>query len=97
MNVLELISYVKRGKNHKIVFLTLDKPMMPSELVIKIYGKNSNTFFNLVSRALSELNKVKIIKILNPKEKTGRLYQKTKLGEEITKKIRDIENLPQNL
>ena len=36
----------------------LDKPMMPSELVMKIYKSNSNTYFNLVSRALSELKEL---------------------------------------
>jgi len=54
MDSLSAISFVKRGRNRKIVFLALDKSMMPSELVIKIYGKSSNTYFNIVSRALAE-------------------------------------------
>lgn len=87
MSVLNLVGYVKRGKNRKITFLALDKPLMPSELMRKIYGKTSNTYFNLVSRALSELKEKKLIEIVNPNEKTGRIYQKTKLGEEVEKKI----------
>jgi hypothetical protein len=51
MELLKSVSFVKRAKNRKKVFLALDKPMMPSELVMKIYGKNSNTYFNIVSRA----------------------------------------------
>lgn len=85
MGTLDLVGYVKRGKNRQIVFLALDKPMMPSELMRKIYNKTSNTYFNLVSRALSELKEKKLIEIVNPNEKTGRIYRKTKLGKEVEK------------
>ena len=87
MTLFDFVSFVKRGKNRKKVFLALDKPLMPSELVLKIYGKSSNTYFNLVSRALIELNKKKVIEIVNPKEKTGRIYRKTKLGINLDKLI----------
>ncbi len=89
MDSLNAISYVKRGKNRKKVFLALDKSIMPSELVIKIYGKNSNTYFNIVSRALAELTEKGIVEVLNPKERTGRIYQRTKLGDKIYKQLRD--------
>lgn len=88
MRVLDLVGYVKRGKNRKIIFLVLDRPMMPSELMRKAYGKTSNTYFNLVSRALSELKEKKLIEVINPKEKTGRIYRKTKLGKEVEQKIK---------
>jgi len=87
MELLKLISFIKRGKNRKIVFLALDKPMIPSELVMEIYKSNSNTYFNLVSRALSELKKKKLVEVVNPKEKTGRIYRRTKEGEKIMKKL----------
>ncbi len=89
MDSLSAISFVKRGKNRKIVFIALSKPMMPSELVMKIYAKNSNTYFNIVSRALAELTKKGIIEILNPKERTGSIYQRTKLGENIFERIKE--------
>jgi len=89
MESLNTISYVKRGKNRKVVFLALDKAMMPSELVIKIYGKNSNTYFNIVSRALAELTEKGIVEVLNPKERTDRIYQRTKLGDKIYKQLID--------
>jgi DNA-binding HxlR family transcriptional regulator len=85
MAILNLVGYVKRAKNRQIVFLALDKPMMPSELMRKIYNKTSNTYFNLVSRALSELKEKKLIEVINPNEKTGRIYQKTKLGKDVRK------------
>lgn len=90
MNFLEMISFVKRGKNRRKVFNALDNAMMPSELVIKIYGKNSNTYFNIVSRSLSELKNKKLIKILNPNSKTGRIYQKTKFGKRVEEKLKTL-------
>jgi len=89
MDSLSAISFVKRGKNRKIIFLALDKPLMPSELVIKIYGKNSNTYFNIVSRALAELTKKGIVEVLNPRERTGRIYQRTKLGKNVFARIKE--------
>lgn len=87
MENIVVISFIKRGKNRKRVFEALDKPMMPSEIVKKIFGKTSNTYFNVVSRALAELESQGLIKCLNPKEKTGRFYTLTKKGSDILKKL----------
>ena len=92
MKLFELIGYIKRGKNRLRVFTELDKPMLPSELTKNIYGKISNTHFNIISRALSELNNKGLVEIINPNDKTGRIYQKTKLGERISRKIKDFDN-----
>lgn len=91
MSLLDSVGYLKRGQNRKRVFLALDKPMMPSELMRKIYGKTSNTYFNIVSRALSELVNRNLIEIVNPKERTGRIYRKTKLGMGVEKKLKELE------
>lgn len=87
MELLKAVSIVKRGKNRKKVFLALDKPMMPSELVIKIYGKSSNTYFNIVSRALTELKEKELVEIVNPEDRTGRIYQRTKIGDKVIKSL----------
>lgn len=87
MKNTSLIAFVKRGKNRKKVFEALDKPMMPSELVVKIYGKTSNTHFNIVSRALAELKSKGLAIIENPKEKTGRIYALTLIGTRIKKSL----------
>ena len=87
MELLKAMGFVKRGKNRKEVFINLNKPMMPSELVMKIYKSNSNTYFNLVSRALSELKEKKLVEVVNPEDRTGRIYRKTKEGEKIAKKL----------
>ena len=87
MELLNAVGFIKRGKNRKEVFINLDKPMMPSELVMKIYKSNSNTYFNLVSRALSELKEKELVEVVNPKERTGRIYRRTKEGEKVSKEI----------
>ena len=85
--LLILAAKIKRAKNRKVVFLALDKPLMPSELVRKVYGKNSNTYFNLVSRALAELIEIGVLRVINPKEKTGRIYELTEIGKKIKRLI----------
>jgi predicted transcriptional regulator len=92
MDLLNELSYVKRAKNRKITLLALDKPMMPSELVKKIFNTNSNTFFNLVSRALSDLKEKELVEILNPNEKTGRIYKRTNLGESVAEALNDVNS-----
>jgi len=87
MELLKTIGFIKRGKNRKEVFMNLNKPMMPSELVMKIYKSGSNTYFNLVSRALSELKAKKLVEVVNPEDRTGRIYRRTKEGEKIAKKL----------
>lgn len=91
MSLLDSVSYVKRGKNRKLVFEALDKPAMPSELTKKIFGKISNTHFNIVSRALSELTEAKLVEIVNPRAKTGRFYKKTNLGKKVENRIKELE------
>ena len=88
MELLKAIGFIKRGKNRKEVFMNLDKPMMPSELVIKIYKSNSNTYFNLVSRALSELRDKKLVEVVNPEDRTGRIYRRSKEGEKVAKELK---------
>jgi len=87
MELLKAIGFIKRGKNRRKIFVNLDKPMMPSELVIKIYKKSSNTYFNLVSRALSELKDKKLVEVINPKERTGRIYRRTALGDRVVREL----------
>ena len=50
-----------------------------------IYGKNSSTYFTIISRALRELDKLKLVNVLNEKERVGRLYKITKKGKNILK------------
>ena len=83
MNLISELSFVKRAKNRSKVLKAVDGNIMPSELVLKLYGKSSNTYFNIVSRALGELVQQKLVKIVNPKSKTGRLYTLTDKGKRV--------------
>ena len=87
VNTMLIAAKVKRAANRKRTLLALDKPMMPSELLKKIYNKNSSTYFNIVSRALAELVNLKLVKVINPKEKTGRIYELTNLGKKVKGEI----------
>ena len=87
MELLKATGFIKRGKNRKVVFMNLDKSLMPSELVMKIYKSNSNTYFNLISRALAELRDKKLVEVVNPEDRTGRIYRRTKEGEKVSKQI----------
>jgi len=82
------VGKIKRASNRKKILLAIKEPILPSELVKKIYGKSSNFYFNIVSRALSELKKLKLVKIKNPRAKTGRVYELTPLGKIIKKRIK---------
>lgn len=88
MSLLTNAGFVKRGKNRKEIFLALNKPMMPSELVLKIYNKNSNTYFVLISRALAELKEKNLVEVINPEDKTGRIYKRTTVGEKVAKELK---------
>jgi predicted transcriptional regulator len=83
------IAWLKRGSNRLKVFKAIDGPTMPSEIVLKIFGKPSSTNFTLVSRALAELVKEGLIKIKNPNEKTGRLYELTDKGKKMSAELVD--------
>ena len=82
-----IIAKIKRASNRKKVFLAIDRPMMPSEVVHKIYKRPSSSYYAIVSRSISELKKLGVIRILNPKEKTGRIYILTALGKKLRNKL----------
>ena len=42
-------------------------------------------------RCFNELKEEKLVEVVNPKDKTGRIYQKTKLGNDVTKKLKELE------
>ena len=82
-DVLRSVAFVKRGKNRRKVLEAVEQPGLPSEIVVAIYGKSSESFFATVSRALSELEEKNIIELLNPEERTGRTYRLTPLGKAV--------------
>ena len=87
---LQILSWLIRGSVRKFVFSEIEKRITPSELVEKLAGserRRSESHYVQVSRALAELEAQKLVKCLNPKEKTGRFYELTKRGKNIKKEL----------
>ncbi len=82
MWMYDLISYIVRGKTRLDILKALDKPMTPTQLADKLKNHRST-----ISRTLLQMEKRGIVKCLTPKEKTGRLYGRTKKGEGVLGKL----------
>ncbi|MBN1175338.1 ArsR family transcriptional regulator [Candidatus Woesearchaeota archaeon] len=81
---IELISWLKRGKYRRDVFEQVKDKTTPAEIVARLSKqRKSSSDYVQVSRALRELELQGLIKCLNPKEKTGGLYEKTSKGTKI--------------
>ena len=65
-------SWVIKGKQRKKIIKTMNKPKIPTQI-----KEETHLSLNNVSDVLREFRKKKIAKCLNPKEKTGRLYNLT--------------------
>jgi len=78
----ELYSYVIRSKYRRKILLSLSNPKTPSQLADELSINLSH-----VSRALKELEEKMIVECLTPKVKVGRIYRRTKFGEEIAQII----------
>lgn len=76
------LSFVKRSEERKKVFLSLSKPKFPKEI-----DKDVKLGMNRVSRALNELAKQGLVECLNPEDKRGRIYKRTKGGEGLVKEL----------
>jgi DNA-binding MarR family transcriptional regulator len=81
-----LISFVSRGKIRKKVLSNLNKPLTPTQLSEKIKTHRSTT-----SRTLLELEEKKLVKCITPNENMGRFYKITQKGNDILKKIKELE------
>ncbi len=82
------LSWIKRAKVRKLIFLNIKKRTLPSDMVRLLAGVNerkSASYYTQVSRALAELEAQGFIRCLNPDEKTGRFYQLTPKGAKIKK------------
>jgi len=77
-------SWVVRGSQKKKIIKVMNKPKIPTEI-----KEETQLSLNNVSDVLREFKKKKIVKCLNPKEKTGRLYQLTPKGMRIREMIEE--------
>ena len=82
-NVKEL-SWVKRGKQRREILVHIKGEQTPTEI-----AKESGYSLNHTSKILNEFKRHSIVKLLNPKEKTGRLYELTPTGKVIKDKLKE--------
>lgn len=80
------LSWIKRGKQRREIIVHIGEKETPTEIANK-----SRYSLNHTSRILNELKKEGFVKLLNPKHKTGRLYQLTEKGKIIRDKLRETK------
>ncbi len=76
--------WVVRGKQRRKIIKVISKPKIPSQI-----KQETKLSLNNVSDVLRAFKKKKIAKCLNPKEKTGRLYELTPKGMRIREELKD--------
>jgi len=74
--------WVVRGKQRRKIIKVMSKPKIPTQI-----KEETRLGLNNVSDILRAFEKKKIAKCLNPKEKTGRLYQLTPKGMRIKEEL----------
>ena len=82
-NNINKLSWVKRGKQRREIIVHMDGQDTPTDL-----AKKSGYSLNNTSRILNEFRRKGLAKCLNPKEKTGRLYELKPVGKLIRDKLR---------
>jgi len=78
-----IIGLLEVRKKKKII-KAMSKPKIPTEI-----KEETKLSLNNVSDVLREFRKKKIVKCLNPKEKTGRLYKLTTKGMRIKEMVEE--------
>lgn len=71
-------AWVLRGKQRKKIINVMDKPKIPTQI-----KEETKLSLNNVSDVLREFRKKQIAKCINPKEKSGRLYELTIKGKRV--------------
>ena len=73
---------MRKTKQRKSIFLCFDKNKTPTEI-----REITNLALSHISRTLKDFVSLGLIICLNPNDKMGRIYELTKLGNKIYKKI----------
>ena len=84
VNKWEIIGYIHASLYRQKVL----KNLLESEKTPRQLEKDTGLRMAHISRALKELEKLGLVKCLNPKAIRSRFYIITKLGEEILKKVK---------
>jgi len=79
-----LIGFIKASKHRQDILLILERiPCTPREIAEKL-----NLHISQVSRTLAEMLEMKLIEIMNPEMKKGRIYSITPIGLECLSALR---------
>ncbi len=78
-------SFVARGMNRKRILIHLTSPMTPTQLT-----NAAKVSISHVSKALRDLKDMHLVECINPDEKVGKIYRRTKDGNEIAKYLEKI-------
>jgi len=79
-----LVAFIKRAKNRNTILqLLAEKKKTQAEL-----HHESKMYRTHVRRTLIELQKRKLVKCLNPKDRIYKIYQITSLGKEVLEEIK---------
>ena len=79
------IEFIRLSKNREKVFRALEgETLKPTDI-----SKKTGIHRNNVSRTLSQLKEKDLVRLLNPENKRGRLYELSEYG----KKILDLMNM----
>lgn len=82
--IVKELSWIKRGKQRREIIVHLQGTQTPSEV-----AKKSGYSLNHASKVLNEFKKEKFVKLLNPEDKTGRLYELTSKGKVVRDKVKE--------
>ena len=81
---LKLVGYVISSTYRTEVMKTLiDKPKIPSKIAADIGIKQ-----NHISNVLNQLKEKRLIRLINPVAKKGKIYELTDIGLEIAKELK---------
>ena len=84
---INLYSWVKRGKQRRKILASIDGTETPTDI-----SKKSGYSLNHTSRILNEFRRNGLVECLNPKQKTGRLYELKPAAMVIRDKLRQKLN-----
>ena len=84
---LELLAWVLRGSQRREIIKVMDKPKIPAQIYKEAIKLNSKITRNSTSDVLKTFVKKKLARCINPKEVKGRIYELTKKGKDLRKKV----------
>jgi len=87
----EDVGFVKASRIRLQILEIMDKPMTPTELAKSL--KVPKYRLPAISRALKELDERKMVSCLNPRQKKGRLYQRSQHGISVLKMLKGAQEV----